>query len=579
MIRSSDGCWVPPNAVLTRSDSTYYGRGIPAPRCGPQWVVSRPDPRLDRSRLGPEPWCIINTPSVIYTPWDVPERQYKMFSVTSHPPQYNMDTQYNHSAHPDVTEGLYVSTSHDGVHWLDSPNNPVMPSNDVVNVGFDSRSRLYRAGVKGYMAVSDGNPYSATRRVQGATASASWQKIPPPATDTFILPDAVDEIGNDEAIEQNTQFYGLTAPLRYDSDIFVSFIWKAIFNNGSDPNLPPSGRCPIPNGRCDPWAHINNGTVRPQLVTSKDGLHFSRIPPPAPGQPRPDLLSLGPAGAWDSELIFTSSQPNVDPDDGIVRLYYSGCSTPHNCVWYKNCWMNCSVGLATLRRHGFASLHPVATRGSFRSEPLPAAANAQVRVNFRAAQGGKLTIGMLQANGTSRRLAQLSAPGGTDVLAARLGNAAPEAHVTLLIELEGDVDLFSYALLRPQVRQVHPTQTTQTLRCKNSSDCTVPLQRALSDPTVRTIVLSSRPNAVWPTRPLLLNRSNVELRFEPGVVLQAIRGLFHGKGDSLLRISQADNVSISGATGAAMRMWRVDYANASLCKCNTCSSVPCFEQL
>ena len=165
------------------------------------------------------------------------------------------------------------------------------------------------------------------------------------------------------------------------------------------------------------------------------------------------------------------------------------------------------------------------------------------------------------------------------MLAARLGNAAPEAHVTLLIELEGDVDLFSYALLRPQVRQVHPTQTTQTLRCKNSSDCTVPLQRALSDPTVRTIVLSSRPNAVWPTRPLLLNRSNVELRFEPGVVLQAIRGLFHGKGDSLLRISQADNVSISGATGAAMRMWRVDYANASLCKCNTCSSVPCFEQL
>jgi hypothetical protein len=109
---------------------------------------------------------------------------------------------------------------------------------------------------------------------------------------------------------------------------------------------------------------------------------------------------------------------------------------------------------------------------------------------------------------------------------------------------------------------VSRTAAEMTIKCTNVTDCTEPLQRALDDPAARRIIVPRQP-VVWQTRPLLLNRSNVELRLEPGVVLQARRGFFHGRSACLLRIGDAHNITISGA-GAFMRMWRVDYCNEKL---------------
>eukprot|EP01050_Picozoa_sp_SAG11_P008604 SAG11_NODE_768_length_7269_cov_3.840725_7_plen_210_part_00 len=46
----------------------------------------------------------------------------------------------------------------------------------------------------------------------------------------------------------------------------------------------------------------------------------------------------------------------------------------------------------------------------------------------------------------------------------------------------------------------------------------------MDDPATQRIIVPRQPTALWQTRPLLLNRFNVELRLEPRVVLQAQRG-------------------------------------------------------
>lgn len=101
-----------------------------------------------------------------------------------------------------------------------------------------------------------------------------------------------------------------------------------------------------------------------------------------------------------------------------------------------------------------------------------------------------------------------------------------------------------------------------TVRCHDPSDCTVELQAALSDITLRRVII---PRGVqpWSTLPLVLNRSNFVLTFEAGAIVQARRGFFHDLYTPLLNVIGVSNVSIEGDTGASLRMWRSDYANAS----------------
>ena len=59
------------------------------------------------------------------------------------------------------------------------------------------------------------------------------------------------------------------------------------------------------------------------------------------------------------------------------------------------------------------------------------------------------------------------------------------------------------------------------------------------------------------------NFSHRTLRFEPGAVVEAQKGAFHGLGDSLLKSYGATNITIIGY-GATLRMHREDYRNTSL---------------
>jgi len=63
--------------------------------------------------------------------------------------------------------------------------------------------------------------------------------------------------------------------------------------------------------------------------------------------------------------------------------------------------------------------------------------------------------------------------------------------------------------------------------------------------------------APWVVRPIKL-RGELDLIFEPGVVVLAKAGEFKGKGDSLFSVSDASNISIRGY-GATLRMRKADY--------------------
>lgn len=91
----------------------------------------------------------------------------------------------------------------------------------------------------------------------------------------------------------------------------------------------------------------------------------------------------------------------------------------------------------------------------------------------------------------------------------------------------------------------------------NAEDATDALQSAINS-NAKTVIVPYM-GAPWIVRPIKL-RSNLELAFDPGVVVLAKRGEFKGGGDSLLYTADCENIAIRGY-GATLRMWKKDYQN------------------
>lgn len=89
----------------------------------------------------------------------------------------------------------------------------------------------------------------------------------------------------------------------------------------------------------------------------------------------------------------------------------------------------------------------------------------------------------------------------------------------------------------------------------NPEDATDALQSAI-DSGAKTVTVPYM-GAPWIVRPIKL-RSNLELIFEPGVLVLAKAGEFKGKGDSLFTATDATGIAIRGY-GAVLRMRKSDY--------------------
>ncbi|MCC6795973.1 MAG: right-handed parallel beta-helix repeat-containing protein [Candidatus Hydrogenedentes bacterium] len=89
----------------------------------------------------------------------------------------------------------------------------------------------------------------------------------------------------------------------------------------------------------------------------------------------------------------------------------------------------------------------------------------------------------------------------------------------------------------------------------NPADATDTLQAAI-DSKAKSVVVPYMGSS-WIVRPIKL-RGDLELVFDPGVVVLAKRGEYKAGGDSLFSAADCENIAIRGY-GATLRMWKKDY--------------------
>lgn len=87
-------------------------------------------------------------------------------------------------------------------------------------------------------------------------------------------------------------------------------------------------------------------------------------------------------------------------------------------------------------------------------------------------------------------------------------------------------------------------------------DSTTYLQAALDSGVSRLII--SAMEGPWIVEPLFIKGDDLEVVFEAGAVIEAKRGAFRGKNDSLLTIEERKNIRLIGR-GAVFRMHKEDY--------------------
>ena len=95
----------------------------------------------------------------------------------------------------------------------------------------------------------------------------------------------------------------------------------------------------------------------------------------------------------------------------------------------------------------------------------------------------------------------------------------------------------------------------------SATDATSFLQAALNDPTASTIVIDNLQGSTWITDGLLLNRDNVTIQFQNGVVIEALANAL-GEFEPLLNIRGCNNILIEG-NGGTMRMDKSQYPTSS----------------
>ena len=288
-------------------------------------------------------------PQVLHTPWDPdPSRQYRLLN-------------YDYARTPPlhVESGYWGAFSPDGKNWTDAPRNPVLrDQGDVANFNWDPRTGRYL----GYTKVRNVPVRGSLRRAVGFTATRDFEAWP--SSQLILVPDEFDDRWVTKP-RQRTDFYGLSA-FPYES-MYLGFLW--VFR--------------IADGR-------NDGTIHCELVSSRDGVTWLR-----PEGDRAPLLPVGSEGSSDDGQVVTPNHPLVEGNR--ITLFYGGLDATHQPPAGSPPRRD-GIGLATLRKDGFASLNAGAKTGEIVTRTLHGLSGA-LRVNADT-RGGELRIEVLNERGS-----------------------------------------------------------------------------------------------------------------------------------------------------------------------------------
>ncbi len=287
-------------------------------------------------------------PQVIYSPWEVDTtKRYKflLYEYGRTPPSF-------------TESGFLGAYSADGIRWTLSENNPVLRDRgDVGSFVWDGHMKRYSGYTKIFVPVRGFN-----RRCVGYTATTDFEHWP--SAQLILVPDETDDHWVEER-NQRTEFYGLTA-FPYESG-YIGFLWIFKVTDGD-----------------------NDGPIYCELVSSRDGINWVRQE--VQGGSRAAILPLGTSGTWDAGMVFTPSYPIVE--GGQIKLWYGGSNVTHKIL---DSTAYCSIGLATLRKDGFASLSTNEVGGSVMTKPLKNMAG-HLFLNVNASKGS-VKVELLSADG------------------------------------------------------------------------------------------------------------------------------------------------------------------------------------
>jgi hypothetical protein len=244
--------------------------------------------------------------------------------------------------------GIRIAGSQDGVVWdLENDQKIAHLHSDTANsICYDPRRSQYvmYCRPKHLYRAFDGEMIDTgeSRRIARLASSELWTDwLADRKPQTILVPDEIDNQTHFSC------FYGM--PTRWHGGLYWGFL--------------------------EPFRM--NDLIYTELVTSRDGVQFQRF------GGRPKLLEFGTEGSWDDEMIFAS--PSWVEVGDQWWIYYSGWNGPHGTTE-----RNGAIGLATLRKEGFASLRGPAGGGVVCTRLLQWDGGA-LAVNADS-RGGKLTV-------------------------------------------------------------------------------------------------------------------------------------------------------------------------------------------
>jgi hypothetical protein len=215
-------------------------------------------------------------------------------------------------------DGLWMSFSPDGVRWSNCPQNPVIPKSSDT-----TQSLVWDESIQKYVAF--GRLGIGGRRVARSESADGVH---------FTEPELV--FAADEWDEEETQFYGM--PVNIYEGVYLGMVW--VYREGVDSRIDTS------------------------LATSRDGRRWERV------LDRQTFLSLGEEGSWEDGMARVAQNFIAVGDQ--IYLYYGGVSGPHTGRKFSSVERKYPpmLGLATLRRDGFASLEAGEEEGFLLTRPL-----------------------------------------------------------------------------------------------------------------------------------------------------------------------------------------------------------------
>jgi len=234
---------------------------------------------------------------------------------------------------PTESQGGYVYTSHDGIHWTE--RKPTGPCGDNTNFFYNPFRKTWFYSIR---TMTKRGRIRSYRECANFVQGASWD-----SDDVKFLAAADDRDPPDPVLGYETQLYNLDA-VAYESLMVGVF---AIFKG------PPN--------------EISEKTAVPKITDlmlgfSRDGIHWDR----------PDrtafLACSRKPGAWNRGYLHSTGGVCLICGDE-VRFYFGGFSGISPRLG-SHMYAGGSTGLAILRRDGFASMDAGPQSGSLTTQPV-----------------------------------------------------------------------------------------------------------------------------------------------------------------------------------------------------------------